>query len=334
MEEKRFADTGAVEAIEELYRISAYKNSGMAEFQSPRGGNEVMAQRMFLEGIDFSLVYFPLKHLGYKCVVEVTGELYAAMAHPKALSLVLGVSAKLDLPQIREIWEGVTACAKQHGYESVKLDLQPSPNGLYVSISALGETAAITKARLPKPKTKDLICVSGPLGAAYLGLRLLEKGADDFAKTGVQPDMQSYKMIVGDYLKPEFSPDVISRLEDAEIYPSCAHFLTRGLADALKRICRDTGLGAKVYADKMPFEGNSFQLGRELDIDPVSAAMNGGDDCRMLLVVPILKMEQFRRDFQTFDIIGHLALPEAGAALVTPDGLEMPVKAPGWPEDE
>ena len=139
-------------------------------------------------------------------------------------------------------------------------------------------------------------------------------------------------MIIGDYLRPELDAGIVSKLEDAEIYPSCARFVTRGLADALKRISRDTGLGAKVYADKIPFEGNSFQLGKELDIDPVSAAMNGGDDCRLLLVVPILKMEKFRHDFQTFDIIGHLALQEAGVSLVTPEGLEMPVKAQGWPD--
>ena len=144
--------------------------------------------------------------------------------------------------------------------------------------------------------------------------------------------MSAYRMIVGDYLRPELDAGIVKKLEDAEIYPSCAQFITGGLADSLKRIARQTGLGAKVYADKIPFEGNSFSLGKELDIDPVSAAMNGGDDCKLLFVVPIRKMEMFRRDFQTFDIIGHLALPEAGVSLVTPDGLEMPVRAQGWPE--
>ncbi|MBO4434597.1 MAG: hypothetical protein J5769_03985 [Bacteroidales bacterium] len=327
-----FSDIGVIAAIDELYGLSAYSRKESLEYRSPKGGVEVSAQRMFLEGIDFNLVYFPLKHLGYKCVVEATGGLYAAMAHPRVLSIVLGISAKLDFPQVRDIWTGAAVAAKEHGYEAVKLDLQPSNNGLYVSVSALGERSMITSARMPEPKSKDLICVSGPLGAAYLGLRMLEKGAEQFAAGNGQPDMSAYKMIIGDYLRPELDSSVVSRLEDAEIYPLRAQFITRGLADALKRISRDTGLGAKVYADKIPFEGNSFQLGKELDIDPVSAAMNGGDDCRLLLVVPIMKMEKFRHDFQTFDIIGHLALPEAGVSLVTPEGLEMPVRAQGWPD--
>jgi thiamine-monophosphate kinase len=332
MDQKSFSDIGVVGAIDELYGLSAYKRVDSLEFRSPKGGAEVSAQRMFLEGLDFNLVYFPLKHLGYKCVVEATGELYAAMAHPRTLSLVLGVSAKLDFPQVRDIWMGAAVAAKEHGYDAVKLDLQPSGNGLYVSVSAFGERSQITSSRRPEPKSKDLICVSGPLGAAYLGLRMLEKGAEQFASGKGQPDMSAYKMIIGDYLRPELDSSVVAKLEDAGIYPSRALFVTRGLADALKRISRSTGLGAKVYADKIPFEGNSFQLGKELDIDPVSAAMNGGDDCRLLLVVPILSMEKFRRDFQTFDIIGHLALPEAGVSLVTPDGLEMEVKAQGWPD--
>jgi len=320
--------------MDELYRLSAYKPVENLCFRSDKGGVETSAQRMFLEGIDFNLVYFPLKHLGYKCVVETVGELYAAMASPKALGVVLGISAKLDFPQIRELWTGVVVAAKEHGVESVKLDLQPSQNGLYLSISAFGEMSHLTRARMHKPQSKDLICVSGSLGAAYLGLRLMEKGADEFSRTGKQPDIQQYRMIVGDYLRPEISAGIVERLEDAEIYPSCGYLLRRGLADTLKRLNRATGLGAKVYADKIPFEGNSFQLGRELDIDPISAAMNGGDDCRLLFVVPILKLEKFRHDFQTFSIIGHLALPEAGVSLVTPDGVELPVKAQGWPVEE
>ena len=127
---------------------------------------------------------------------------------------------------------------------------------------------------------------------------------------------------------------IVTKLEDSEIYPSYGYFVTRGLADAVKRLTRDSGLGAKIYADKIPFEGNSFALGKELDMDPVSAAMNGGDDNRLLFVVPILHLEKFRRDFQTFDIIGHMAQPEAGDVLVTPEGVEFPLKAQGWPDAE
>ena len=328
---ERFSDIGRIEAIEQLYRLSAYNPvSGLS--CNSGGGVVVSASRMFLEGIDFNLVYFPLKHLGYKCIVGAAGELYAALAHPKLLNVVLGISAKLDFEEVKELWMGITVAAKEHGFQAVNLDLQPSNNGLYISVSVTGETSLLTSKRRMAAKSKDLICVSGSLGAAFLGLQVLERGAKEFAEKGTQPDMSRYRMLVGDYLRPELDGGIVSKLEDAEIYPSYGYFVTRGLADAVKRLTRDSGLGAKIYADKIPFEGNSFSLGKELDMDPVSAAMNGGDDNRLLFVVPILHLEKFRRDFQTFDIIGHLAQPEAGDVLVTPEGVEFPLKSQGWPE--
>ncbi len=329
-----FADIGRIEAIDQLYRLSAYKPVDGLSYVSSTGGRISTAARLYAEGIDFNLVYFPLKHLGYKCVVGVVGELYAALAHPKLLNVVMGISAKLDFPQVKELWMGVTVAAKEHGFEAVNLDLQPSQNGLYISVSATGETSKLTDKRRLAAKSMDLLCVSGPLGAAYLGMRYMERGAEKFHKSGEQPDIAQYKMLVAAHLRPELDASVVGKLEDNEIYPSYAYFVNRGLSDALLRLQRESGLGAKVYADKIPFEGNSFQLGKELDIDPISAAMNGGDDNRLLLVIPILQAEKFRREFQGFDIIGHLAQPEAGAVLVTPEGVEFPVKAQGWPEDE
>ena len=332
---ENFSDIGREEAIRRLYGISAYQAPEALAVEVRGAGAQVTsAARLYVEGVDFNLVYFPLKHLGYKSVVGVTGELYAALGHPRLLNVVLGISAKLDFDQVRDLWTGITVAAKEHGYESVALDLQPSPNGLYISLSATGETALLTRKRRPRPSSKDLLCVSGPLGAAYLGLQILEQGRKEFETKGVQPDLTPYRMIVGDYLRPELDASVVERLEEAEIYPSEGAFITRGLADAVKRMARRTGLGAKVYADKIPFEGNSFQAGKQLDIDPVSAAFNGGDDFRLLFTVPILQLEKFRRDFQTFDIIGHLALPEAGSVLVTPEGVELPLRAQGWAEKD
>lgn len=329
-----FADIGRIEAIDQLYRLSAYKPVDGLSYEPSAGAHVCTASRLYAEGIDFNLVYFPLKHLGYKCVVGVAGELYAALAHPKLLNVVLGISAKLDFPQVKELWMGITVAAKEHGFEAVNLDLQPSQNGLYLAVSATGETARLTHKRRMAAKNMDLLCVSGPLGAAYLGLRFMERGAEQFHKSGEQPDIAQFKMLVAAFLRPELDASVVGRLEENEIYPSYAYFVNRGLSDALLRLRRDSGLGAKVYAEKIPFEGNSFQLGKQLDIDPVSAAMNGGDDNRLLLVIPILQAEKFRREFQGFDIIGHLAQPEAGAVLVTPEGVEFPVKAQGWPEND
>ena len=324
MEEKRFADLGKTEAIDALYAISTFERKSETRFEGGRG-NVYTASALFLEGIDFNLVYFPLKHLGYKCVTVVTGELYATLSRPRTLSVRLGVSSKLDFAQIKDLWTGIVTAAAEHGYADVGLDLGPSVNGLAISLSATGETSSLTEGRRPKPRSKDLVCVSGCLGAAYLGMQALEKQFQDLEK---------YRMIIGDYLKPDLPSGIIDHLEKEDIYPSAGYFVGKGLADAAKRLVRDTGLGIKIYADKIPFEGNSFELGKRLDIDPVSAAFNGGDDCRLLFTVPIIKLEIFRREFQTFDIIGHLAQEDVGAVLVTPEGVELPIRAQGWKEEE
>ena len=242
-----FSDIGRIEAIDQLYRLSAYSPVSGLSFTSTKGAHITAAARMYLEGIDFNLVYFPLRHLGYKCVVGSVGELYAALARPKLLNVVLGISAKLDFPQVKELWMGITVAAKEHGFEAVNLDLQPSQNGLFVSVVSVGETSLITEKRRLAAKSKDLICVSGSLGAAYLGLQVLEKGAREFAEKGTQPDMSRYKMLVGSYLRPELPASVVTHLEEEEIYPSYGYFVTRGLSDALKRLRRDSGLGVKVY---------------------------------------------------------------------------------------
>jgi len=327
-----FAELGRVEAIKQLFEGTPYEPFGEPLwFQPEAGASSVNASRLFLEGMDFNLMYFPLKHLGYKCVVELCGELHAVMAMPRALSVVLGVSSKLDFEQVSELWSGIVSAAQEFGYKSLSLDLQPSANGLCISVSAVGADSGKSCALRPAPMSKDLICVSGSLGAAYLGLQLLEKERENFEK-GIshRETLEQRKMLVASYLKPELAPNTPIKLEDEGIIPSMGYFVTRGLSDAILRLVRDSGLGAKVYADKIPFEGGSFSLGKELNVDPFSAAMNGGDDCRLLYTVPILKLEEFRRNFQTFDIIGHLAIPDVGAVLVTPEGVELPITAQGW----
>lgn len=332
MEEKTFSSLGKTEAIRQLFDGTPYKPfEEPCYFECKDGDSSTTATKVLLEGIDFDLVYFPLKHLGYKSVVMCTGELWAVMAQPKTLAVVLGVSAKLDFNQIQEIWQGIVSAAKEFGYTSVSLELQPSRNGLVISASAAGASSKDMAALRPVAKSKDLICVSGSLGAAYMGLQALEREKIRFNQGAKeQQGLDQYKMLVGSYLKPELEHGNPAEFTEAGICPSYGYFITKGLSDALLRLTRDSGLGAKVYADKIPFEGNTFALGKEINIDPVSAAMNGGDDCRLLFTIPIGKVEQFRKDFQTFDIIGHLALPDVGAVLVTPDGVELTVTAQGW----
>ena len=317
MAEERFSDLGRVEAIAKLYEGTPYKPFEENSFETSGKSQILTKARTFIEGIDFDLTYFPLKHLGYKCVTAVTGELYASFSHPRALEIRLGISAKLDFKHIKEFWEGAVTAAKEHGYTSLGLDLTPSPNGLTASVSAVGETTLLMSKRRPAAKSMDLICISDNLGAAFMGFQVLEREKKAFQESGdhkAQPKLDDYKNLVGAYLKPQINPQIIKQLEDAEIVPSHGYLVTRGLADAVKRLVRDSGLG------------------KEMNIDPMSAALNGGEDYRLLFTIPIGKHDKFRHDFQTFDVIGHLAKPEVGAAVVTPDGVELPMKAQGWKE--
>ncbi len=321
MEDKTFAGLGRVEAIRQLFEGSGYEPFQEPLFlDSSESDYVTTVSKVLLEGMDFDLVYFPLKHLGYKSVLAVTGELYAVRSTPKTLSVVLGISAKLDFKQTEEIWRGVYTAAKEHGYKALSLELLPSKNGLSISLAATGTESGVSRG---VACSKDLICISGRLGAAYFGQQVLEHKADELEK---------YKMMLASYLKPELDATVLQRLTESGVNPSFGYFVTRGLSDAVLRLVRDSRLGVKIYADRIPFEGNSFSLGKELNIDPISAAMNGGDDYILLYVVPIAQFERFSKEFKDFEVVGHLAQSEVGAVLVSPDGLEHPVTAPGWLE--
>ena len=333
MAEETFADLGRVEAISKLYEGTPYKPFQSSRFETSGKSFVTNHSRTFIEGIDFDLTYFPLKHLGYKCVVGVTGELYADFSHPRTMDVRLGISSKLDFKHIKELWEGIVSAAKEHGYTQVGLDLIPSPNGLFLSVSAAGETTLLMAKRRMEAKSMDLICVSDNLGAAFMGFQILEREKRAFEKSRdakAQPKLDDYKNLIGAYPKPQINPGILTQMEDSEIVPSHGYLVTRGLADAVKRLVRDSGLGAKIYVDKLPFAGKTFELGKEMNIDPMSAALNGGEDYRLLFTIPIGKHDKFRHDFQTFDVIGHLAKPEVGAIVVTPDGVELPLKAQGW----
>lgn len=337
MEKKNFSDIGKIEAIKLLFEESSFKQAdGTSYLCGEKGGVIRTASKLWLEGIDFDLTYFPLKHLGYKSVIGTVGEIYASLARPQSISVRLGVSAKLDLPQVSELWNGICTAAEEHHIKRADLDLVPSRNGLTISIVISGITSPEVAENRKSASSKDLICISGNVGASFLGMSLLEQEKKKFEKAGEltgQPDLEKYKMLVASYLKPEIDPDIVSQLGDSGIIPPYGYLVNRGLADAARRLNRDSGLGVKLYTDKIPFEGNSFEAGKKLNIDPVSAALKGGDDYRLMFVIPMSAYETFRHDFQTFSIIGHLAQPEVGTVLVTHEGVELPVHAQGWNND-
>ena len=252
MAEERFSDLGRVEAIAKLFEGTPYKPFQSSWFETSGKCYISSHARTFLEGIDFDLTYFPLKHLGYKCVTAVTGELYAEMSHPRTMDIRLGISSKLDFKHIKEVWEGIVTAAREHGYKQVTLDLVPSPNGLAVSVSSTGETSHLMAKRRPAAKSMDLICISDNIGAAFMGFQVLEREKRAFEKSGdvnAKPRLEDYSILVGAYLKPQINPQKINHFDDTVIMPSYGYLVTRGLADAVKRLVRDSGLGAKIYVD-------------------------------------------------------------------------------------
>lgn len=324
-----FASLGKIEAIRRLYSRSQYSYCGL--ITAPSGGRcSVTASVMYLEGMDFDLVYTPLKHLGHKVVTNATGELYVKMARPFGLAVRLGVSAKLDYASICELWDGMAAAAKEFGIKAVSLDLAPSANGLAISVTATGEIPK-DMPQAEAPRSMDLICVSDNLGSAYMGFHVLEREKAAFNdRSSLQPDLTKYKYIVGAYLHPQINPGIVDSFKEAGFVPGAGYFVKNSLADSVRRLVSDTGLGAKIYIDKIPIADKVFDMAAEINMDPLAAAINGGDDFRYLFTIPIGRHEIFRRDFQTFDVIGHLARPEVGAVVVEPEGAELPLRAQGW----
>ena len=293
-------------------------------------GECFLALKTMLEGVDFDLTYTPLRHLGYKAALGVMGELYAALSQPSALNVVLGLSKKFCYEDVEQIWEGITAAAKEHGASSLALDLNPSVNGLCISIAAAGVQRRSVLEKIPQSKNMDLICLSGHVGAAYMGLHVLEREKVAFNDSAKQPDLSPYKAVLGSYLSPEVKPDTVSRFVEAGSLPSRGYFVTQGLGATILQLARDTGLGAKIYMTKIPISSQTFAMAEEIDMDALTAAMNGGDDYRFVFTMPIEKHDMVRHDFQDYDIIGHLAKPEVGAVMVTPEGAELEIKAQGF----
>lgn len=320
---------GKENAINKLFEGSGYTREKIITLSEK--GECCSAHKILLEGVDFDLMYTPLKHLGYKSALCAIGELYAKFHHPVSLSVVLGLSSRFCFEDIEEFWKGILAAASEHSIKHLALELNPSVNGLCISIAASGVQKRSILEKIPASKNMDLICLTDNVGAAYMGLHVLEREKVAFNKNGKQqPDLSKYKYILESYLSPQIHANILDRFVEADIYPSKGYFVTRGLGEAIIRLTQDTGQGAKVYIEKVPISSQTFAMAEELDMDAITAAMNGGDDYKFIFTIPIEKHETLRHDFQDYDVIGHLAKPEVGPALVTPEGVEIEIKAQGY----
>ena len=322
------SEIGKQAVLDKLFEESGYTNRQPIAITGR--GECSCAQKLLLEGCDFDLVYTPLKHLGYKAVLCVLGELYATLRQPASLAVTLGLSKRFCYEDVASLWEGVLAACREHGVSQLSLELNPSVNGLAIGLAACGLQRRSVLEKVPASKNMDLICLSGHVGAAYMGLHVLEREKVSFTGTGEQPDLSQYKPVLASYLSPEIKPGLVQRFVEAGAIPSRGYFLTRGLGEAVIRLTRDTGLGAKIYLEKIPISSQTFAMAEEIDMDVVTAAMNGGDDYKFLFTLPIEKHDVIRKDFQDFEVIGHTARPEVGPVLVTPEGAELPIHAQGY----
>lgn len=292
-------------------------------------GDEVMllTTDMLTEGVDFDLSYFPLKHLGYKAVVRGVNDILAMNGRPEQIVVALGVSAKISVEALDALYEGMEAACKELGVDLVGGDTTASMNGLIITISAVGRAAKDAVVYRSGAKEHDLICITSNLGAAYMGLHLLEREKrvlKDIANP--EPQFAGFEYLLERYLKPRARVNVLKALKDEGIHPTSMIDLSDGLASDLRQICLASHCGARIYLERIPIARQTSELAEQMHIDPVVAALNGGEDHELLFTVPIAMQEKIMA-LGLVDVIGHITREEAGVVLVTPDGEGIALKA-------
>ena len=300
----------------------------------PRGEQMLCSTDTFYEGVDFDLTYFPMKHLGYKVVTAAVSDLLAMNACPAQITVSLGVSSKIPVEALEDLYEGIRFACEENAIDLVGGDTRASMTGLVIGVTALGHAKKSEIVYRKGAKLNDLICITSNLGAAYMGLQLLERERrvlKDVANP--EPQFKGHEYLLEKYLKPRPRIDILEALREEGIVPTSMIDLTDGLASDLMQICRSSQCGARIYLERMPIARQTSDLAEEMHIDPVVAALNGGEDYELLFTVPLSMQEQVMR-LGLVDVIGHITEPETGCFLVTPDGGSIRLKAQGFKDEE
>jgi thiamine-monophosphate kinase len=287
---------------------------------------------LLLEGIHFDLMYVPLKHLGYKAAVVNFSDIYAMNGKPTQLLVSIGISNRFSVEQVDEIYAGIYLACEKYGVDVVGGDTSASVTGLTLSLTCIGEADKDKVTLRSGAKPNDLICVSGDLGAAYMGLQLLERENTIFKSqkdADFQPDFASKEYILERQLKPEARKDIIELLAKNKLQPTAMMDVSDGLSSELMHICKASGVGCRVYEDKIPIDYQTASMAEEFNMNLVTAALNGGEDYELLFTVP-LEWHDKIKDLEGIHEIGYITSPDLGAALVTRDGQEITLKAQGW----
>ncbi|MBP6610501.1 MAG: thiamine-phosphate kinase [Paludibacter sp.] len=285
---------------------------------------------LLLEGVHFDLVYVPLKHLGYKAAIVNFSDIYAMNGQPKQITVSLGISKRFSVEDLEQLYAGIELACKTYGVDLIGGDTSASLTGLTISITCLGEADKDKIVYRNGAKPNDLICVSGDLGSAYMGLQLLEREKIVFAANSeAQPDFDDKDYILQRQLKPEARKDVIAALAEKGIVPSSMMDVSDGLSSELIHICTQSNVGCRVYEDKIPINYQAVVMAEELNMSIVTAALNGGEDYELLFTASIDDYEKIL-SMDNVGIVGHITKPELGLNLVGREGEEIALKAQGW----
>lgn len=292
---------------------------------------EVVSQATMLEGIDFDLTYTPLEHLGYKLVVAAVSNICAMNARPDYLTVSIGLSARFAVEDATALYDGIKLATDEYKLTLIGGNTSASLTGLNLGATIIGKTTEAELTLRSGAQNRDLLCVTGNLGAAYMGLQLLEREKRVLkGNTVSQPEIgKEDAYILQRQLKPEARVDVLEQLREAEIHPTAMIDVTRGLASAALHLCHRSDVGVRIYLNRIPIASETFRMAEEMHIDPVVAALNGGDDFELLFTVPLDKHQEMLA-MPGVDVIGHMVPATQGAALVTPDGGEIRLQAPDW----
>jgi thiamine-monophosphate kinase len=294
------------------------------------GKQTVITTDLLLEGVHFDLMYTPLKHLGYKAVVVNLSDIYAMNATPTQLVVSIGISNRFSVEAVSELYEGIYAACEKYGVDLVGGDTSSSQKGLVLSLTAIGEVTPDTFVKRSTAKKGDLLCVSGDLGAAYIGLLFLEREKKIFLESPkVQPDLEGEQYVIGRLLKPEARKDIVAFLNKSAIVPTAMMDISDGLSSEILHLCKQSQLGCVLYEEKIPIAEATRLAAFKFEIDPTACSLSGGEDYELLFTISANDYEKIVQSEQ-ISVIGYMTEPEKGATLITKGGSTHPLIAQGW----
>lgn len=285
---------------------------------------------MLMEGVHFDLVYTPLKHLGYKAAISNFSDIYAMNGTPKQITVSIAVSKRFCIEDLEQLYEGLKLACRVHNVDLIGGDTTSSITGLAISITCIGVANKDQIVYRNGAKETDLICVTGDLGAAYMGLQLLEREKAVFqGEKEVNPDFTGKEYLLERQLKPEARKDIIEALAKEDILPTAMMDVSDGLSSELMHICSQSKVGCRVYEERIPIDYQTAVMAEELNMNVSTCALNGGEDYELLFTVP-LTMHDKVAAIKGVKVIGYITKQELGCALITRDNQEFELKAQGW----